>query len=305
VREGIRREMIIQRVQQGNVNQRIEITDQEIENYLATEEGQKLVQPEYRIVHALLPLSEDRSRRRGGGAAPYCRRRWSAASAPVRASTTVIGSASGATTPSPAATWAGASSTTCRAFSRTWPRQLEAGETADAVPQPQRLPHRDMATAAAPTPPSPDQGAPYPDQALGDPHRRQAEEKAAELKARVEAGEDFAALAREYSEDIGSAAEGGDLGWTNPGQMVPEFENSHGEHGDGEISDPVRSQFGWHILEVLDRREKDMTEEMRRAQIRSSCTSASTRKNSTPGCARSAMRPLSISSRPDAGRTCG
>jgi peptidyl-prolyl cis-trans isomerase SurA len=90
----------------------------------------------------------------------------------------------------------------------------------------------------------------------------------AELKARIEAGEDFAALAREYSEDIGSAAEGGDLGWTNPGQMVPEFENAMASTEVGDISAPVRSQFGWHILEVLERREKDMTEEMRRAQIR-------------------------------------
>jgi peptidyl-prolyl cis-trans isomerase SurA len=57
MREGIRREMIMQRVQQGNVNQRIQISEQEIDNYLATEEGQKLVQPEYRIVHALLPIA--------------------------------------------------------------------------------------------------------------------------------------------------------------------------------------------------------------------------------------------------------
>ncbi len=87
----------------------------------------------------------------------------------------------------------------------------------------------------------------------------EARELAAQLKARAEGGEDFADLAREYSEDIGSAQEGGELGWTSPGQMVPEFENAMQITAVGEISDPVRSQFGWHILEVEDRREQDMT----------------------------------------------
>ena len=57
MREQVRREMIIQRVQGGNVNQRIQITDQEVDNFLATEEGQKMTQPEYHMVHALLAIS--------------------------------------------------------------------------------------------------------------------------------------------------------------------------------------------------------------------------------------------------------
>ena len=61
MREQVRREMIIQRVQGGNVNQRIQITDQEVDNYLATEEGQKMAQPEYHMVHALLAISPDAS----------------------------------------------------------------------------------------------------------------------------------------------------------------------------------------------------------------------------------------------------
>ena len=59
MREKIRQEMVIQRVQMGNVNQLIEISEQEVKNFMATEEGQKLIQPEYRIVHALIPVSED------------------------------------------------------------------------------------------------------------------------------------------------------------------------------------------------------------------------------------------------------
>ena len=61
MREQVRREMIIQRVQGGNVNQRIQITDQEVDNFIATGDGQKLTQPEYHIVHALLALSPEAS----------------------------------------------------------------------------------------------------------------------------------------------------------------------------------------------------------------------------------------------------
>ena len=87
------------------------------------------------------------------------------------------------------------------------------------------------------------------------------------LKDRVENGEDFAALAREYSEDIGSAAEGGDLGWTVTGQMVPEFEATMAGTAEGSISQPFRSEFGWHILEVKGRRDKDFSGEIRRNQV--------------------------------------
>ena len=89
----------------------------------------------------------------------------------------------------------------------------------------------------------------------------QARELVLSLRARIQAGEDFAELAREYSEDIGSAQEGGELGWTNPGQMVPEFEKAMQATAVGDISEPVRTTFGWHILEVEGRRDQDMTSE--------------------------------------------
>ena len=81
----------------------------------------------------------------------------------------------------------------------------------------------------------------------------------------AEAGGD-AHLARQYSDDIGSAAEG-ELGWTNPGQMVPEFEATMAAIPLNTISDPFRSEFGWHILEVTDRRDKDFSSEIQRNQV--------------------------------------
>jgi peptidyl-prolyl cis-trans isomerase SurA len=94
----------------------------------------------------------------------------------------------------------------------------------------------------------------------------QARALVVELRARAESGEDFADLAREYSEDIGSAQEGGELGWTSPGQMVPEFDKAMNETPVDQISEPVHTQFGWHILQVQGRRESDMTHEASRAK---------------------------------------
>ncbi|HAV78894.1 MAG TPA: hypothetical protein DCX53_16200, partial [Anaerolineae bacterium] len=68
-------------------------------------------------------------------------------------------------------------------------------------------------------------------------------------------GGDFATAAKKYSIDTGSGAEGGDLGWFGPGAMVPEFETAAFNQPIGEIGKPVQSQFGYHIIQVLDRRE--------------------------------------------------
>ncbi|MEE4109383.1 MAG: peptidylprolyl isomerase [Halieaceae bacterium] len=267
VRETIHREMVIQRVQQGSVNQAIEISDQEIENYLSTEEGQKLVQPEYRIVHALLPEPSDTSPATLERHRAHCEE----LVARIRNGEdfgTVIGSSSGEYK------FTGGDLGWRKlddlpTIFQDVAQDLKTGEVADVFRSPSgfhivKMENR-RGTELTIAQTKVRHILVKPSEILTD---EQARERVEELKARIEAGEDFAALAREYSEDIGSAAEGGDLGWTNPGQMVPEFENMMQSTATGEISDPVRSQFGWHILEVLDRRDKDMTEEMRRAQIR-------------------------------------
>jgi len=87
------------------------------------------------------------------------------------------------------------------------------------------------------------------------------------LKERLENGADFAELARVNSED-GSAAQGGDLGWIGPGDTVPEFERAMNALKIGQISDPVRSPFGWHLIEVLERRKQDVTHDRERLLAR-------------------------------------
>ena len=88
------------------------------------------------------------------------------------------------------------------------------------------------------------------------------------LRRRIEGGDDFDTLARAHSQDAVSAARGGDLGWSNPGDLVPEFEQEMSRLGPGEVSAPFESRFGWHVVQVMERRERDSTEEFRRAQAR-------------------------------------
>jgi peptidyl-prolyl cis-trans isomerase SurA len=74
---------------------------------------------------------------------------------------------------------------------------------------------------------------------------------------------DFAELAKKYSED-GSAQNGGELGWMSPGDLVPEFEQAMNRLQIGDVSNPVKTEFGWHLIQVLDRREGQLTVEKQR-----------------------------------------
>lgn len=89
------------------------------------------------------------------------------------------------------------------------------------------------------------------------------EAKAKEIKAKLDKGEDFAKLAEENSADPGSAAAGGDLGWFGAGMMVPEFEEAAYALDVNEISEPVKSEHGFHIIQVTEKEEKKSLEDMK------------------------------------------
>lgn len=93
-------------------------------------------------------------------------------------------------------------------------------------------------------------------------------ERAAELLEELKGGRDFAEAAREYSDDSGSANQGGDLGWQGPGSFVPEFEQRLAELEANEISEPFETQFGIHIVQLLERRTRDSAEDIARNQAR-------------------------------------
>jgi len=88
-----------------------------------------------------------------------------------------------------------------------------------------------------------------------------------DLRERILAGEDFAALASITSEDPSSAAQGGDLGWTGPGSFVPDFDEALGKLQENEISQPFRTQYGWHIVQMLGKRFHDQSDEVRRQRV--------------------------------------
>jgi peptidyl-prolyl cis-trans isomerase SurA len=96
---------------------------------------------------------------------------------------------------------------------------------------------------------------------------KDGKQKMDNIKDRLDNGEKFEVLARQFSED-GTASNGGDLGWVNPGDTVPQFEKAMNELKDNQISEPVRSPFGWHIIQVLERRKQDMSKEAARLKAR-------------------------------------
>lgn len=95
----------------------------------------------------------------------------------------------------------------------------------------------------------------------------EARQRLQQVRERLRHGEDFAELAKHFSEDT-TAPLGGDLGWLTPGETVPAFERAMDSLQPGEISEPVESQFGWHLIQVLERRTRDMENEFKRMQAR-------------------------------------
>lgn len=95
----------------------------------------------------------------------------------------------------------------------------------------------------------------------------EAKARLQEIKRRIDKGADFAEQARLYSED-GSAAQGGDLGWISPGETVPQFEEAMNALKVGQVSGLVQSGFGWHLIQVLERRNTDISAEQKKQQAR-------------------------------------
>ena len=263
-REGLRNDLAIQRVQQGNVMRNINISEQEIDNFLTTEEGAAMTQPEYRVIQALLAISRGEDAAEVAAKEAYINEvlrniqsgqpfeQAVSGTEPYAFSGGDLGWRKLGDIPSMFAdavpTMTVGEVTKVRSSSG-----FHLVHLADAVGGEQMVRQTDVRHILV-----------KPTEVLNE---QAAENLAVELKARIESGERFDELARQYSDDIGSAAEGGELGWTNPGQMVPEFEATMAGTAEGSISQPFRSEFGWHILEVKGRRDKDFSGEIRRNQV--------------------------------------
>lgn len=268
LRQQLRNEITIQKVQQSRVYYRIQVSEQEVDNFLSSEEGKFWLSPEYNLGHILLPFQ-------GNG------RDDDLDNTQKRAQAVYDELQAGDDFRSVAVAKSGGQNA-LQGGNLGWRKGVELPELFS-----EQLEEIKIGAISEPF----KSGAGFhilkvydrrgaeetvikqtkvrhillkPSEILTD---EQAYERLIELRDSVVAEEaDFSELAKEHSEDIGSMLSGGDLGWSLPGKFVPEFEKMMTVTEEGEISLPFRSQFGWHILKVDERRDENMTETVRRNQ---------------------------------------
>jgi len=269
-REDIRKEMIVSRLMQRRVRQRINITDQEIDNFLATNKNRNKDNKEYRLSHILVSLPEAANAQQVDNAA-------------TKVNDVIQQLRAGANFKQVAA----ASSDGQQAFNGGdlgWRKSaqlpsifaditttMQKGDISDAIRSPSGF-HVIMLADVRGV-----EQRHLVKQSLARhilirqnelTSNDDARTRLQQLLIRLEAGEDFASLARAHSDDRGSAAQGGELGWSSPGALVPRFEQAMNKLSPGQISQPFRTQFGWHIVQLLERREHDDTDAFLRSKAR-------------------------------------
>ena len=269
-REQIRNEMLTSRVQQRQVGNRVRITDNEVESYLQAQAGAGSDGAEYRLAYIFIQVDEpgnEASVRQARNLADNLRQQIldgrdfrEVAVAESDASNALEGGDMGWRSESqlpslvapvvpdlepgvPSAVLENNSG-----FHLVMVMDKRGGEQQQIIEQ-HKVRHILVRPSAAVT-------------------EAQAEQRIRDIYRQLQDGADFAELARELSDDPVSGSDGGNLDWVSPGQMVPEFEQAMLDADVGEIYGPVRSQFGWHILQVQERRKQDVTAEARESQAR-------------------------------------
>ena len=261
-RATIKKELIIQRVQRGKVGSRVDISEQEIENFINSEEGRSELAEQYQVQHILVSvksgLNENEINAIREKAQDILKRLGEGESFEKLAATYSAGQKAleggflGWRTTAELPTL----------FAETV-SFLQVGETSDLIRSGAgfhilRLNDKRGNTVK------------FMDQTLSrhilvQPSEIRTENQAEllikDIHRRLLEGEDFKQLARQYSEDPGSKMDGGNLGWANPGDYDPAFEKTLNATQIGEISEPVQSSFGWHIIEVIDRRNEDVSQD--------------------------------------------
>ena len=265
VREEIRNEMVIRRVQQGKVMRRIRISEQELDNFLTSEEGRFLISPDVNIGQILLSVPTGSSKNDTDGIL---------ARAQKLQTDTING-----TDFRQLAIANSADQSALQGGDLGWRKmaqlpgvfidaveQLELGQVSDPIRSDAGYHLLKLYERRGGGKQLIEQH--FARHILLKPNQiRDEQATIAELnglREQVLAGEEFAKLSKQLSEDPGSALKGGELGWSTPGMFVPEFEETMNSIALNEISAPFASQFGWHILQVTERRDQDFSSEILR-----------------------------------------
>ncbi|HEY5604299.1 MAG TPA: peptidylprolyl isomerase [Gammaproteobacteria bacterium] len=262
-RERIRNEIIISRLQQREVQRRINVSEQEIEDFLANQDLQERSNEEYRLQHILLVVPEAAAAERIQAVKQKAQQLLERLQTGEDFAQVAIANSDGqqaleggdlgwrklAEIPTLFSDLVrhmetGAISAVIRSPSGFHIIKLAEKRSSDA----QHIVNQTLAKHIL-------------IQANELVSSNEALERMQQLKQRIDNGEDFSKIATAHSDDKGSAADGGNLGWVNPGVMVREFEDAMNRLQPGEISPPVKTQFGWHLIKVVDRRDHDNTEE--------------------------------------------
>lgn len=265
IREQIRRDLTIERVQRSAVNRRVYITDQDVDELMGSPFFREMISDEYRLGHILLQVDPGATNeeigalrakaeevvaklREGGDFSALAVQH---SSAPTAAQGGDLGWRKSGRIPSVFADVVVA---------------LEIGEVAEPLRDASGFHIVKLIDRRGASQERAEQTLVRHILLLPSTIRSDDETRAAieDLRARVLAGEDFAELAKEHSEDPGTALAGGDLGWSTLEGLDPIFQAAMNATAVDELSKPFRSQFGWHVLEVQGRRQQDVSEEARR-----------------------------------------
>ena len=268
-REDIREEITIARLREREVDNKITIADSEVDNFLSTRQIQEGKTDEYHLSHILVSVPEQASPER----LQERRARAEQALAQIKGGADfrqVAASFSDAPDAVQGGVLGWRETTRLPTIFADAVKGLNAGEISGVLRSPNGF-HIVRVNERR------GQGAPL---IVSQTHARhiliktselvsesEAKERAVKLKERLDNNADFAELARLQSEDS-SAARGGDLGWLSPGDTVPEFEKAMDALKPGQLSAAVRSPFGWHLIQVLERRNQDMSQQQQRLRAR-------------------------------------
>lgn len=265
LRKAIKQDLTLQKVQEGNINNRLRVTEREIDEFLESKAGQEWLQIRFRLAHILLPLSDNDDAKAIKQAQAIVKQAQTSATAFQELAVTY--------SKGPNASKGGDLGWRLKddlpSLFVDQVASLKAGEISAPFRSNAGVHILKMLQRAGPEPVLVDQVKVRHILITPTPLFTDAEAKAKidGLYRQLQNGADFIATAKEYTEDTGSKANGGDLGWSTPGKFVPAFEQTMMQTPVGQMSKPFRSQFGWHILKVEDRRVEDMFDVVKRNQV--------------------------------------